>query len=215
MLKIIRFFVSFFVYLIIYSFIGLIIDMLFNNDYNGVTYAIRRLIQLMLNVIYIVYIIRANQIKMSYKVKPQNVILYIIILFSLIFLYESTIDVFINRFFTPDAASQSRDSSIQALFNYPVALFIQACVSAPLLEEILVRGVLFEILQERLSVAWSVTITSIFFSVMHFDSFNTLFYIMISVIFSYIYVKKRSIISCVILHMCVNTFSFFSSISSY
>lgn len=201
---------SFIIYLFIYSFIGLIIDMIFQNNYNDVTYAIRRLIQLALNLVYILGITRTSNIRLTYKVKPQNIILYIVVLFAFIIIYESTIDVYINKYFLPDVASQVRDSSIETLFDYPVALFIQACVSAPLLEEVLVRGVFYEILRERFSVAWSVVITSVFFSIMHFDSFNTLFYIMISLIFSYIYVKTRSITYCVILHVCVNAFSFLS-----
>lgn len=209
-MKIVRFFLSFIIYLVIYSFIGLLIDVIFRNEYNEVTYLIRRLIQLVLNILFIFYITRTNQIKMSYKIEPLKLIIYVVILFAFIFLYEATVEVFIDRYFTPDALSQSRESGIQALFNYPAALFIQACISAPLLEEVLVRGVLYEILQERMSVAWSVTITSIFFTIMHFDSLNTLFYIMIGVIFSYIYVKTKSITYCVILHMCVNTFSFLS-----
>lgn len=214
-MKIARFFLSFIIYLIIYSFIGLLIDMVLNNEYNEATYTIRRLIQLVLNIMYVIYVTRANQINMSYKVKPQKLIIYIAVLFSFIFLYEATVDVLIDRLFTPDALSQSRESGIQALFNYPAALFIQACVSAPLLEEVLVRGVLYEILRERLSVAWSVTITSLFFTIMHFDSFNTLFYIMICVIFSYIYIKTKSITYCVILHMCVNTLSFLTYYSDF
>ena len=196
-MKIARFFISFIIFLFIYSFIGLPIDLIFHNGYNDVTYTIRRLIQLVMNIMYILYVTRTNHINLSYRVIPQKLILYIIILFALIFLYESTIDVLIEGVFTPDVASQSRESSIQALFNYPVALFIQVCISAPLLEEVLVRGVLFEILNERLSILWSVVITSLFFTLMHFDSYNTLFYIMISIVFSFIYIKTRSIAYCI------------------
>lgn len=209
-MKIVKFVGSFIIYLFIYSFIGLIIDMVFQNNYNDVTYAIRRLIQLALNLGYIFFITQTCNIRLTYKVKPQNIILYIVVLFAFIIVYESTVDVFINKFFVPDAASQVRDSSLEILFNYPVALFIQTCISAPLLEEVLVRGVFFEILKERLSIAWSVVITCAFFSIMHFDSVNTLFYIMIGLIFSYIYVKTGSIVYCVILHGCVNTFSVLS-----
>lgn len=209
-MKIVKLVGSFIIYLFIYSFIGLIIDMVFQNSYNEVTYVIRRLIQLVLNLAYIFCIIRTSNIKLTYKVKPKSIILYIVVLFAFIIVYESTIDVFINKYFVPGAASQVRDSSIEKLFDYPVALFIQACISAPLLEEVLVRGVFYEILRERLSVVWSVVITSVFFSIMHFDSFNTLFYIMISLIFSYIYVKTGAITYCVILHVCVNAFSFLS-----
>lgn len=201
---------SFILYLFIYSFIGIIIDVVFQNKYNDVTYAIRRVIQLALNLAYLFYITRTRNIRLTYKIKPLNIILYIVVLFAFIIIYESTIDVFINRYFVPDAGSQIRDSYIDALYNYPVALFIQTCISAPLLEEILVRGVFYEILRERLSVAYSVVISSVFFSIMHFDSFNTLFYIMISLIFSFIYVKTGSIAYCVILHVCVNTFSLLS-----
>ena len=189
---------SFIIYLFVYSFVGLIIDMVFQNNYNDVSYAIRRLIQLALNLIYIFCITRTSNIRLTYKVKPQNIFLYLVVLFAFIIVYEATIDVFLDKYFVPDAASQVRDSSIDTLFDYPVAMFIQACISAPLLEEVFVRGVFYEVLRERLSVAWSVVITSVFFSIMHFDSFNTLFYIMISLIFSYIYVKSGSITYCVI-----------------
>lgn len=205
-----KFFLSFIVYLFAYSLAGMFIDVLFNNNYDEVTYALRRIIQLVLNVIYVAYVAGMVKIKISYKIKPLNLILYAIILFSLIFLYEATVDVFIDRVFTPDAASRSRDSSIRALLDYPLAFFIQACISAPLLEEFLVRGALYEILRERLSVAWSVAICCLFFTIMHFDSFNSLFYIMISVIFSLIYIKTNNILYCVILHMCVNAFSLLS-----
>lgn len=209
-MKIVKLAGSFIIYLFIYSIIGVVIDIIFQNNYNDVTYVIRRLIQLVINLIYIFSITRFSHIKLTYKIKPRNIILYIVVLFSFIIIYEFTMDIFVNKYFVPDHASQVRESSVEALYNYPVALFIQACISAPLLEEIIVRGIFYEILRERISIIWSVIITSIFFSIMHFDNINTPFYIMISLIFSYTYVKTGSIAYCVILHVCVNAFSFLS-----
>lgn len=209
-MEIFKFGVSFIVFLFVYSFIGLIIDMVVSNSYNGTTYFFRRLIQLGLNIGYICYVTHSCHVNLNFKVKPLNLVIYFIVLFSFIFLYESTIDVFLERLVTPDIVSQSRESDIQTLFNYPIALFIQVCISAPLFEEVLVRGVLYELLRKRLPVIGAVTICSVFFSIMHFDSFNTLFYMMISIIFSYIYIKTSSISYCVILHMCVNAFSVLS-----
>lgn len=209
-LKLGKFVTSFIIYLLVYSLAGLFLDILFNNEYDQVTYAIRRIFQLILNIAYVSYVASIIKIKISYKINPLKLILYTIVLFALIFIYETTVDVFIDKVFTPDAASQSRGSSIQALLQYPVAFFIQACISAPLLEEFLVRGALYEILREKLSVAWSIAITGIFFTIMHFDSINSLFYIMISIIFSLIYIKTNNILYCVILHMFVNAFSLIS-----
>lgn len=214
-MKIVKLILSFIIFLFLYSFIGLIIDMIFNNSYSEVSYTVRRLIQLCLYILYVVYITKSNGIKLQYSIKPQNIFIYVIVLFAFIFLYEGTIDILIEKFITPDTMSKARESDMEQLLAYPIALFIQVCISAPLLEEVLVRGVLYEILHEKLSVISSVIICSVFFSIMHFDSFNTLFYIMVSIIFSYIYIKTGSITYCVILHMCVNAVSFFSYYLNY
>lgn len=209
-MKLVKFGISFVVFLLIYSLIGTLMDMIFLNDYNGVTYTIRRMIQLCLNIGYLVYILQRSQLRLHWGVQPFNLIFYIVILFTCMIVYEITIGNLIAQWVTPDGASVAREDSIMTLFRYPLPLFIQACISAPLLEEVLVRGVLYEILHERISKVWSVIICSMFFSVMHFDSYNTFFYIMISVIFSYIYIKTKSITYCVLLHACVNGFSFLS-----
>lgn len=199
--------ISFIVFLFIYSFIGLLIDMLLNNDYSAMTYAIRRFIQFLLFAGYLIFVIRSNQINLRYTVKVPPLLGYIIVTFAFIILYESTVDIFIKQFFSTSALSQARDSSLEELFKYPLALFIQTCISAPMLEEVLIRGVMYEILREKISVKWSIIICTAFFCILHFDISNILFYIMLGLILSYVYVESNSILHCIILHMCINAFS--------
>jgi membrane protease YdiL (CAAX protease family) len=214
-MKILKLLISFIVFLFIYSFISLLLDTIFNNAYTSESYTIRRIIQLGLFILYIFYITKTSGIKLNYSVKPVNILIYLVVLFAFIFLYENTIDFFINLFLTPSSASQTRETSLNELFAYPVPFFIQACISAPLFEEILVRGILYEILHEKMSSFWSVVICSMFFSIMHYDSYNTLFYIMVSIILSYIFIKTGSISYCIILHMFINAFSFLTYYVSY
>lgn len=209
-MKLVRFGISFVAFLLIYSLISTLMDRIFLNDYDSVTYTIRRMIQLCLNIGYLVYILQRSQLRLHYRVQPFNLIMYIVILLACMSVYEVTIGNLIAQWVTPNGTSVAREDSIMDLFLYPLPLFIQACISAPLLEEVLVRGILYEILQESVSKVWSVVICSVFFSVMHFDSYNTLFYIMISVIFASIYIKTKSITYCVLLHACVNGISFLS-----
>lgn len=199
---------SFVVFLFIYSIISTIIDMLVNNQYNGFSYLVRRLIQLGLYILYLVYATRMSEVELKYHINFGRLMIYAIVLFSLIFLYEGTVDVLLGKHFTPDSASAARESDIANLYKYPMALFVQACISAPLLEEVLTRGILYELLHEHIGTVGAAFFCAIFFAVLHFDSFNTLFYLMIGFILSYIYIKTGSIMYCIILHMCVNAFSF-------
>lgn len=211
-MKVVKIICGFVVFLFIYSTISTMIDILVNYSYTDVTYTIRRLIQLILFIVFLCYCTIKYNIKLSYDVKVMHLIIYVLVLFSFMFVYENTIEVFLNSIFTPDSASVTRESEISELSKYPISFFIQICVSAPIFEEIFIRGILFEVMREKGDIFTSALLCNLIFALLHFDSINTLFYLMIGIILTYAYIKTNSIMYCIIMHACVNAYAFIEAI---
>ena len=81
-----------------------------------------------------------------------------------------------------------------------------AIVSAPILEELLCRGVLFEVLNRRWGVKVSILISALFFGLLHFSPANAIVAIVAGLIFGVLYVhiyivnqSKEAIISALVL----------------
>lgn len=204
---------SFVVFLVIYSTVSTIIDIFVNYSYTDAAYTMRRLLQLLLFIGFLCYCIIKYKIKLSYDIKVTHLIIYILILFSFMIVYENTIDVFLNSIFTPDSASVTREGEISELSKYPVSFFIQVCVSAPIFEEIFIRGILFEAMRKKGGIYISALLCNLVFVLLHFDSINTLFYFMIGIILTYVYIKTDSIMYCMIMHACVNVYAYIGVMS--
>jgi membrane protease YdiL (CAAX protease family) len=86
--------------------------------------------------------------------------------------------------------------------------YLTALVSAPVLEEILCRGVLFETLHRRLSVWWSILITALFFGVIHGELSTAIVATVAGVIFGVLYVRTNSIFASMIVHSINNAMAF-------
>lgn len=211
-MKTVKIIFSFVVFLFIYSAISTIIDVFANYSYTDATYTIRRLLQLILFIAFLCYCTMKYNIKLSYDVKVTHLIIYVLILFSFIFVYENTIDMFLNSIFIPDSVSVTRESEISELSQYPMSFFIQVCVSAPIFEEMFIRGILFEVMREKGDIFTSALLCNLIFVLLHFDSINTLFYLMIGIILTYVYIKTNSIMYCIIMHACVNIYAFIGAI---
>lgn len=199
---------SFVVFLFVYSAVSTIMDMFVKDSYTDAVYTMRRLVQLLLFIGFLCYCITKYNIKLSYDIKVTHLVIYSLLLFSCIIVYENTIEVFLNNIFTPDRASVTRESEISELSKYPVSFFIQICVSAPIFEEIFIRGILFEVMREKGNIYISVLLCNLVFVLLHFDSINTLFYLMISIILTYVYSKTDSIMYCIIMHASVNLYAY-------
>ena len=83
-----------------------------------------------------------------------------------------------------------------------------AIVSAPILEELLCRGVLFEVLNRRWGVKVSILISALFFGLLHFSPANAIVAIVAGLIFGVLYVRTSSLYVTIIIHAINNAIAF-------
>lgn len=83
-----------------------------------------------------------------------------------------------------------------------------AIVSAPILEELLCRGVLFEVLNRRWNVKVSILVSALFFGLLHFSPANAIVAVVAGLIFGVLYVRTSSLYVTIIIHAVNNTLAF-------
>lgn len=84
-----------------------------------------------------------------------------------------------------------------------------ATLTAPLVEEVIYRGILYSAFQRALGIAGSVAVVTILFAAVHFPqywpSYSTLFLLtVLSLILTLVRVKTGNLLPCVILHTVFN-----------
>ncbi|CUQ34210.1 CPBP family intramembrane glutamic endopeptidase [Clostridium baratii] len=96
-------------------------------------------------------------------------------------------------------------SSEDIAYPFLVTLIIGG-IMAPIVEEILFRGILLKGLLKKYSIKKSAMVGGIMFSILHLpDIQNVLAIIVGSIIYSFVYAYTRSIVPTIILHMSYNT----------
>jgi len=203
---IIRFIIGLFLYLLLYSAASSIFDVAMGGNLSYSAMVFKRATHLIVAIALIVFLHTRSSVVFDYyklpKMKPLLIVL--VALFVFIVVYENTIDVWIK------GNSSSTSDEIISLFRYPIAMFIQTCITAPFLEETLVRGYLYKTISNRLSPAMSLVICNLLFSLLHFNLSNIIFYFAIGCIFSLSYLKTGNLSYALIGHLLINIVSFVS-----
>ncbi|PQJ53313.1 CPBP family intramembrane glutamic endopeptidase [Psychrosphaera saromensis] len=91
-----------------------------------------------------------------------------------------------------------------------ILLVIAVCIIAPIVEEVIFRGVIFSRLQNsRVGSPDAIVYTSIFFCILHvhYELIIMRYTLLIGVMLGFISLKTSNIWYCIILHMMVNVFS--------
>ena len=83
-----------------------------------------------------------------------------------------------------------------------------AIVSAPIFEELLCRGVLFEVLNRRWGVKVSILVSALFFGLLHFSPANAIVAMVAGLIFGVLYVRTSSLYITIIIHAVNNALAF-------
>ncbi|MBO5017436.1 MAG: CPBP family intramembrane metalloprotease [Alistipes sp.] len=98
--------------------------------------------------------------------------------------------------------------------NGPCTL-ITIVVLAPIFEELIFRGRLYNTLQRNASPLLSASLSALAFGVVHLNPIVMIEALLVGVIFSYFYLLKRSIITPILLHMCNNAIAYALLVLSY
>lgn len=201
------------VFLLVYAIVSAIFEVLADGNLNEVTMIVKRLTQLGLFVGFICFLHTRNKVSFNYfkPIKIKALLLSIAFTVCIIIFYENSVQIIIDYLSKNQVNALDSEVILLDMFKYPLPVLIQTCVTAPIAEEILIRGYLYNTLVSKYSIKYSIIICTLVFSILHFDYVNTIFYFMLGILFSLIYIKTKSIIYCILLHSLIN----FSSVMSY
>jgi membrane protease YdiL (CAAX protease family) len=85
---------------------------------------------------------------------------------------------------------------------------LSTVIAAPVLEEMLFRGLIFETCRERFGNMWAVLISALLFGLIHIVPVQMVNAFVVGVILGYIYLKTRSLLSVIILHATNNVIAY-------
>ncbi|MGF9881508.1 type II CAAX endopeptidase family protein [Bacillus albus] len=99
--------------------------------------------------------------------------------------------------------SVNTSSTVAAAVISPVAL-ISIVLLAPLVEEFVFRYAAINILTRRFTQTWSILISSLFFSIMHFDFPFIFGYFLIGIVLALVYVRTNRLLVSFFVHAIMN-----------
>lgn len=104
---------------------------------------------------------------------------------------------------------QSTIEAFEMMIDYKVAGFITVCILAPILEEILFRGILLRgMLHQGINPAIAIVLSSFLFGMAHMNPWQFIGAGILGAIFAYVYYRTKSLWICIFLHSLNNTISF-------
>lgn len=92
---------------------------------------------------------------------------------------------------------------------------ITIVVLAPIFEEMIFRGRLYNIFHHNGSPLTAATLSALAFGLVHLEPYVIIEALVVGVVFSYYYIAKRSIFTPILLHMCNNAFAYALLVLSY
>lgn len=100
-------------------------------------------------------------------------------------------------------------SNFEMMLDYKIAGFITVCILAPIIEEILFRGILLRgLLQNGTSPIVAIIVSSLLFGAAHLNPWQFIAAGFLGAIFGFVYYRTRSLWLCMFLHALNNTISF-------
>ncbi|MFC9418715.1 lysostaphin resistance A-like protein [Bacillus mobilis] len=140
--------------------------------------------------------------KLSIKLSRSS---FVWILFGviLVFLGQMVGRLLDKSVFQLTTQSANTSSTVAAAVISPVAL-ISIVLLAPLVEEFVFRYAAINILTRRFTQTWSILISSLFFSIMHFDFPFIFGYFLIGLVLAMVYVRTNRLLVSFFVHAIMN-----------
>lgn len=105
-------------------------------------------------------------------------------------------------------SEQDYQEMLESLIKSPLASMIQVCVLAPIIEEILMRGVVLGGLKNSYGTVTALLISATLFALLHFNMVQTLSAFVCGMILGLLYIKTNSVFCCMIAHSGYNLISY-------
>lgn len=112
-------------------------------------------------------------------------------------------------------SEQDYQEMIQSLIKSPMTSLIQVCILAPIIEEMLMRGVVLRGLKNSYGTVTALLISATLFACLHFNMVQTLSAFVCGIVLGLLYIKTSSIFCCMIAHGGYNLISYIMMVYLY
>lgn len=116
------------------------------------------------------------------------------------------VSVFVPGFNANEAQTNTLTNGVKG--QYAWAAFIGLVIVPPILEETIFRGFLFPALSKRVGLIGGAIISSLLFGMAHFQANVSIYTWALGLLLCFMYVRLRSIVPGILLHMLNNFFAF-------
>ena len=146
------------------------------------------------------------------KIK-KNIFIYgglLILVTGIISGYLMELINYINPSFSSgfESVSKAMDSS-----NF-IIVFVSTCILAPILEEIIFRGLVLNNLLSKRSILYSIVLSSLLFGLIHMNMLQGVNAFILGLSLAVVYIKTRNIYICMLGHFLNNLFSIIAEYSN-
>ncbi|MFD2924499.1 CPBP family intramembrane glutamic endopeptidase [Halobacillus naozhouensis] len=140
---------------------------------------------------------------------PGKIVLWSILGVFLALFSQGIAALIETEIFGVPAGSENTMNLMEIARKSPLFILLPV-VFAPITEEIIFRKVIFGSIYKRSNFFVAVLVSALIFGAFHFDFKHMLVYFSMGVVFAFLYIKTKSIITPIIAHMAMNSFVVFT-----
>ena len=163
-------------------------------------------------VVFLFLLTRENNYKINLlgNISFQGIILSLICTGLFYFILDKGLDPIFEQIFP--ASEESYHQILESLSSAPVISFLQVCILAPIIEEILMRGFLLGGLSLNYGKTVALFISALLFALLHFNMVQTLSAFICGIVLGLLYLHTGSIFCCILAHIGYNLISYITII---
>ncbi|PHA57811.1 CPBP family intramembrane metalloprotease [Bacillus wiedmannii] len=120
-----------------------------------------------------------------------------------VFLAQTIGSILDKSIFHLTTQSVNTSSNVESVAISPLAL-LSIVILAPLVEELVFRYAVINILSRKLNKIWCILVSSLFFSIMHFDFPFIFGYFLIALVLAVVYVRTNRLLVSFVVHASMN-----------
>ena len=167
---------------------------------------------IIINIVFFVYAskITRNSVSIFGNISMFGIMATIGCALLLFLLLDCFLDPLFESLFPVSATEYQQ--SLAALRQSPTTTFIQVCLIAPIVEELLMRHYVLKGIKNKHGVAIALIVSTLLFSVLHFNFMQTLSAVVGGLIIGMLYIKTDSLFCCILTHALYNSISYFTQI---
>jgi len=203
------------IYLIVCGIIPTVLDrMVWRTLKDDISSWINLLTLIVINTMFLLALIRRYKLKVYIfsNITLRGILLAFACSVLFYFLLDKFLDPLFDSIFTRSADEYNK--AIHQLQQYPLVSFIRICLLAPVVEEILIRGIILDSLLNKYDIALSLFISTLIFAILHFNFVQTISAIICGLILGLLYISTGSLFNCILAHSLYNAISYFANTSA-